>query len=40
MYIVLTLDSEDIFVSFLHVRVLCLVMLQFLQRCRASWASS
>jgi hypothetical protein len=36
MYIVLILDLEDISVSFLYIRVLCLVLLQFLQRCIAS----
>jgi hypothetical protein len=35
-YAVLTLDLEYIFVSFLHVRALYLVLLQFLQRCIAS----
>jgi hypothetical protein len=30
MYVVLVSDSEDISVSFLHVRALCLVLLQFL----------
>jgi hypothetical protein len=35
-YVVLTLDLEDISVSFLHLRALCLVLLQFLQRCIAS----
>jgi hypothetical protein len=36
MYIVLASNLEDISVSFLHVRALCLVPLQFLQRCVAS----
>jgi hypothetical protein len=36
MYVVLTSNLEDISVSFLHVRALCLVLLQFLQRCIAS----
>jgi hypothetical protein len=36
MYIVLTSNLEDISVSFLHMRALCLVLLQFLQRCVAS----
>jgi hypothetical protein len=36
MYVVLASNLEDILVSFLHVRALCLVPLQFLQRCRAS----
>jgi hypothetical protein len=36
MYVILILDLEDISVSFLHMRVLYLVILQFLQRCRAS----
>jgi hypothetical protein len=40
MYVVLILDLEDISVSFLHVRALCPVPLQFLQRRTASWASS
>jgi hypothetical protein len=31
-YVVLILDLEDILESFLHVRALCLVLLQFLQR--------
>jgi hypothetical protein len=35
-YVVLTLDLEDISVSFLHVRALCLVPPQFLQRRTAS----
>jgi hypothetical protein len=35
-YVVLTLDLEDISVSFLHMRALCLVLLQFLQRYTAS----
>jgi hypothetical protein len=35
-YVVLILDLEDISVSFLHVRVLCLVPPQFLQRYRVS----
>jgi hypothetical protein len=35
-YVVLRLDLEDISVSFLHVRVLCLVSPQFLQRCKVS----
>jgi hypothetical protein len=30
MYVVLVSDSEDILVSFLHVRALCLVLPQFL----------
>jgi hypothetical protein len=38
MYVVLSSDSEDISVSFLYVRMLCPVLLQFLQRCRAGWA--
>jgi hypothetical protein len=33
-YVMLILDLEDISVSFLHVRALCLVPPQFLQRCR------
>jgi hypothetical protein len=40
MYIVLASNLEDISVSFLHVRALYLVSLQFLQRRVASWASS
>jgi hypothetical protein len=36
MYIVLASNLEDISVSFLYVRALCLVSLQFLQRCVAS----
>jgi hypothetical protein len=40
MYIVLVSNLEDISVSFLHVRAVCLVPLQFLQRRIASWASS
>jgi hypothetical protein len=32
----LTLDLEDVSISFLHVRALCLVLLQFLQRYTAS----
>jgi hypothetical protein len=36
MYIVLASNLEDISVSFLYVRVLYLVSLQFLQRCVAS----
>jgi hypothetical protein len=40
MYVVLSSDSEDISVSFLHVRALCPVLLQFLQRRRAGWAGS
>jgi hypothetical protein len=40
MYVVLASDSEDASVSFLHVRALCLVPLQFLQRRRAGWALS
>jgi hypothetical protein len=35
-YVLLASNLEDISVSFLHVRALCLVLLQFLQRCRAS----
>jgi hypothetical protein len=35
-YVVLILDSEDVSVSFLHVRALCLVPPQFPQRCRVS----
>jgi hypothetical protein len=35
MYVVLLSELEDISVSFLYVRVLCLVLLQFLQRRRA-----
>jgi hypothetical protein len=35
MYVVLSSDSEDISVSVLHVRALCPVLLQFLQRHRA-----
>jgi hypothetical protein len=35
-YVVLILDLKDISVSFLHVRALCLVPPQFLQRCRVS----
>jgi hypothetical protein len=33
-------DSEDILVLFLYVRVLCLVLPQFLQRRIVSWALS
>jgi len=40
MYVVLTSDSEDIPVSFLHVRALCPVLPQFPQRRRAGWAGS
>jgi hypothetical protein len=40
MYIVLASNLEDISVSFLHVRALCLVPLQFPQRRVASWAGS
>jgi hypothetical protein len=36
MYIVLISNLEDISVSFLYVRALYLVLLQFLQRCIAS----
>jgi hypothetical protein len=36
MYVVLSSELEDILVSFLHMRALCLVLLQFLQRRRAS----
>jgi hypothetical protein len=36
MYVVLISNLEDISVSFLHVRALYLVLLQFLQRCIAS----
>jgi hypothetical protein len=36
IYVVLTSNLEDILVSFLHVRALYLVLLQFLQRRRAS----
>jgi hypothetical protein len=36
MYVVLSSKLEDISVSFLHVCTLCLVLLQFLQRYRAS----
>jgi hypothetical protein len=36
MYVILTLDLEDISVFFLYVRALYLVLLQFLQRCIAS----
>jgi hypothetical protein len=32
IYVILASNSEDILVSFLHVRVLCLVLPQFLQR--------
>jgi hypothetical protein len=32
MYVVLVSNLEDISISFLHVRALCLVSLQFLQR--------
>jgi hypothetical protein len=35
-YVVLASNSEDISVSFLHVRALCLVLPQFPQRRRAS----
>jgi hypothetical protein len=35
-YVILILDLEDISISFLHVRVLYLVLLQFLQRYRVS----
>jgi hypothetical protein len=34
-YVVLASNLEDASVSFLHVRALCLVSPQFLQRCRA-----
>jgi hypothetical protein len=40
MYNVLASDLEDISVSFLPVRALCLVPLQFLQRRIAGWAGS
>jgi len=40
IYVVLTLDLEDISVSFLHMRALCLVLPQFPQRRRAGWAGS
>jgi hypothetical protein len=36
IYVVLASNLEDVSVSFLHVRALCLVSLQFLQRYRAS----
>jgi hypothetical protein len=36
MYIMLISNLEDISVSFLHMRALYLVLLQFLQRCIAS----
>jgi hypothetical protein len=36
MYVVLTSNLEDTSVSFLHVRALCLVLSQFLQRCTVS----
>jgi hypothetical protein len=36
MYIVLASNLEDVSVSFLYVRALCLVPLQFPQRCVAS----
>jgi hypothetical protein len=39
-YVVLTSDSEDISVSFLHVRTLCPVPPQFSQRRTAGWAGS
>jgi len=35
MYVVLASVSEDISISFFHVRALCLVLLQFPQRRRA-----
>jgi hypothetical protein len=40
IYVVLTSDSEDASISFLHVRALCPVPPQFPQCCRAGWASS
>jgi hypothetical protein len=40
MYVVLASNSEDILVSFLHVRALYLVPPQFLQRRIVSWALS
>jgi hypothetical protein len=40
IYVVLASDSEDASLSFLHVRALCPVPLQFPQRRRAGYASS
>jgi hypothetical protein len=36
MYVMLISKLEDTLVSFFYIRVLCLVLLQFLQRYRAS----
>jgi hypothetical protein len=40
MYVVLVSNLEDISISFLHVRALCPVPLQFPQRRIVSWALS